>query len=1143
MLRNLKFFVIAVIILIGGYFFYNVPESFKNIVKNISTEKQLATVSSGNILKVGPGELYKKPSEAYEVAQDGDTIEIAAGEYVNDPICVRKNNLTFRGIGGYAHFKSVVLPGKEYPPNAQGLGCGGKGIWVVKSNNTTAENIEFSGAKVADSNGAGIRLEGIGLTVRNSYFHNNEMGILAVGVKDGDILVENSEFSFNGLRKGPAHNIYIGPIKTFTLKNSYSHDSNVGHLVKTRARTNYIIGNRLSGENGTGSYDIDISGGRAYVIGNIITKSANAENWGTSINFYTSRDPIGPHELYLVNNTMVINNLIKKGQFIRVASDPSIPTFAKAVNNIFVGVPGYKEISAPNMIMENNLRFNTLESAPFVNIAEYNYQLTADAEAINAGVNPGSVNGISLMPTTQYVHKSSGETRQISGPEIDIGAYEFTGTPTRLYPPPNVNFSVSQSTTDTSSNIIWSSNADSCVASGAWSGSKSTSGSFNTGPISEDTLYTLTCAGKGGTKSQSVTVKTPPNVAIVFTKTSKEASLPKGTGTFLSWTVTNAASCTSSGAWSGPLALSGVYDTKALFESKTYDITCTGLSGTIAKKSLTLTIGAPTTIPTVNPVLILNGNQNELSSIADGAKVIPQTGPHGVLHINKKDKTSSGIVEFLPTPGGQGVHFGPGGQQAKASAFYKFSLPSDQMKTLFKEDGGEVRATLVSRWNAKERAVAIPSQTGGHRSQNIFSATDGTTNIVTGLSVDMWGKDLIFKAQAPGADNEIIYYLRPTELIDLLFGKDITIRVRLVWDGSVQRLYLNDNLVVSGGYTKRPITWSTGSMFVIGAVTNLNYGPGFRALIDLLEDFTLSASDGSGSTKADLPTSPEQPLPPPKPAIDVSNTSPLTNNTENETPTPVVENGPDATDGIQPSNTSSNTSSTSDIATSNSAEDRGSSSSVTSFTPTTNSNNSTNSGVPSSSSNPTPVPTTVPTTVHSFTRPLSRGSVGEDVRNLQKFLNAEGFFVTNKGEETTLFGPKTIEALIRYQEKYRDRILTPNGLNAGTGILGPATIQFIRSLNKQYSPSSENTPISSQEPAAVYTRSLYYGVRGNDVSSLQLYLIAKGYLESGNDTGFYGTLTLAAIKNFQCSQKIICSGDEISTGWGVVGPKTRNLVR
>lgn len=69
-------------------------------------------------------------------------------------------------------------------------------------------------------------------------------------------------------------------------------------------------------------------------------------------------------------------------------------------------------------------------------------------------------------------------------------------------------------------------------------------------------------------------------------------------------------------------------------------------------------------------------------------------------------------------------------------------------------------------------------------------------------------------------------------------------------------------------------------------------------------------------------------------------------------------------------------------------------------------------------------------------------------------------------------------------------------------------------------------------------RSLSLGLSGNDVVILQNSLIAKGYLAAGKNTGYFGPLTDAAIKKFQCDQKIICAGATIA-GYGIYGPRTR----
>lgn len=88
-----------------------------------------------------------------------------------------------------------------------------------------------------------------------------------------------------------------------------------------------------------------------------------------------------------------------------------------------------------------------------------------------------------------------------------------------------------------------------------------------------------------------------------------------------------------------------------------------------------------------------------------------------------------------------------------------------------------------------------------------------------------------------------------------------------------------------------------------------------------------------------------------------------------------------------------------------------------------------------------------------FTRNLSVGSIGEDVRELQKFLNSHGFIVAlfgpgSVGNETNYFGNLTKSALIKFQENYKNEILVPLGLIRGTGYFGPATSAKVQALIK-----------------------------------------------------------------------------------------------
>lgn len=77
---------------------------------------------------------------------------------------------------------------------------------------------------------------------------------------------------------------------------------------------------------------------------------------------------------------------------------------------------------------------------------------------------------------------------------------------------------------------------------------------------------------------------------------------------------------------------------------------------------------------------------------------------------------------------------------------------------------------------------------------------------------------------------------------------------------------------------------------------------------------------------------------------------------------------------------------------------------------------------------------------YTFTRDLYYGLRGEDVKELQKYLNRKGFFVAQTGagslgHETEFFGTLTRDALIRFQKA--------NNINPPKGYFGPLTKAFV----------------------------------------------------------------------------------------------------
>ena len=88
----------------------------------------------------------------------------------------------------------------------------------------------------------------------------------------------------------------------------------------------------------------------------------------------------------------------------------------------------------------------------------------------------------------------------------------------------------------------------------------------------------------------------------------------------------------------------------------------------------------------------------------------------------------------------------------------------------------------------------------------------------------------------------------------------------------------------------------------------------------------------------------------------------------------------------------------------------------------------------------------------SFKTEIKMGSITEDVRELQRFLNKNGFPVAktgpgSPGKETNVFSTGTQAALMKFQEKYKKQILVPAGLNKPNGVLGPNTRKLINSMN------------------------------------------------------------------------------------------------
>lgn len=349
------------------------------------------------VWNVGPGRTYTSPSLVASLVADGDTVDIDAGTYSGQASVWSRHRLLLRGRGGYA---SLVAPATI--PNQ-------KAIWVLAGNTIVVDSIEFSQAKVPDRNGAGIRAEGTDLTVRRSWFHDNENGIL--GGK-GHVRVEDSRFERNGYGDGQSHNLYIANCDTFTLVRSWSRLAKVGHEVKSRAKVNVIVGNWIGNEaDGTASYEIDLpNGGTSLVSGNMIQQGAKTEN--SAMVSYGAEGLSNPGSVLVLSHNTLVNDR-SAGTFVRLAMGAT----GVVRNNLFAGsgtwISGSVDSSG-----------NRAATSPdFVDRAGFDYRLASGSGAIDAGRDPGLAQGWNLLPTVQPVRGSGAIARPVANTP-DVGAWE-----------------------------------------------------------------------------------------------------------------------------------------------------------------------------------------------------------------------------------------------------------------------------------------------------------------------------------------------------------------------------------------------------------------------------------------------------------------------------------------------------------------------------------------------------------------------------------------------------------------------------------------------------------------------------------------------------------------------------------------------
>jgi hypothetical protein len=288
-------------------------------------------------LTVGPGQTFTSVAAAVAASQDGDTIDVFAGTYVNDFAEIR-TRIALVAVGG-----QVRMTAQGFIPN-------GKAI-LITDTDVTITGFAFTGARVTNAdgaNGAGIRYQGGNLVLDDCYFANNQEGLLAAPDPTGTITVNNSEFAHNGTSTGPSagytHNISVGAIARFDAEGSYFHGANVGHEIKSRAAITIVNNSRVvDGPTGTAGYSIDApNGGRVSITNDRIEQGPLSDN--AVVIAFGEEGGVPAGSALSVKNTLIENDLAS-GAALGVWNATSV--MAKLVDVTVYGLTASQLIAGP----------------------------------------------------------------------------------------------------------------------------------------------------------------------------------------------------------------------------------------------------------------------------------------------------------------------------------------------------------------------------------------------------------------------------------------------------------------------------------------------------------------------------------------------------------------------------------------------------------------------------------------------------------------------------------------------------------------------------------------------------------------------------------------------------------------------------
>lgn len=233
----------------------------------------MAQTAPYTVVETGRG--YTRLQDAVSAIGDGrGTIRFASARFA-DCAVQDAGEITYQ----------AAVPGEAV---LDGVACEGKAALVLRGRAARIDGMVFANIRVADKNGAGIRLEHGNLSVSQTWFRDSEQGILTGNDPAGAIVIDKSTFSRLGTCEGAggcAHSLYTGDYGTLTVTRTRFEQGRGGHYLKTRAARVAILNSSFDDSGGKATnYMIDLSGGATgRIAGNWFVQGRDKENYSAFI--------------------------------------------------------------------------------------------------------------------------------------------------------------------------------------------------------------------------------------------------------------------------------------------------------------------------------------------------------------------------------------------------------------------------------------------------------------------------------------------------------------------------------------------------------------------------------------------------------------------------------------------------------------------------------------------------------------------------------------------------------------------------------------------------------------------------------------------------------------------------------------------